>query len=103
MLDKLPKIPQPPTPSFAQIAKDKTTYLLITVVSLLWISLYFIFSSVSANDKNCLQEKNELRIELKEERKKNDNLVNAIFIKEGVIDRLSNITDSLNNNNHGKK
>ena len=99
MLDKIPK---PPTASFSQIAKDKTTYLLITVVSLLWISLYFIFSSASTNDKNCLEEKNQLRIELKDERKKSDNLINAILIKEGVIEKLTTITDSLNTKKNDK-
>jgi hypothetical protein len=86
-----------PKANFTQIVKNPFTYLLITVVSLLW---YFVYSSTGMakqNDVDCMAEKTELRLELKAERTKNDNLVNSILIKQGVIEKLTVITDSLNN------
>lgn len=85
-----------PKVTFQQIVKNPYSYLLMTVVSLLWFFVYSFIDSNKQNDTNCMQEKTELRIELKAERTKNDNLVNSILIKQGVIEKLTVITDSLN-------
>jgi len=85
----------PITMSFRNVVKNPYTYLLITVVSLLWYFVYSFTGLTSKNDTICFQEKTELRIELKEERKKNDDLINAILTKQGVIEKLTVITDSL--------
>jgi hypothetical protein len=85
--------------TFQQIVKSPYSYLLITVVSLLWFFVYSFTGLAKTNDADCAAEKVELRIELKAERTKNDNLVNSILVKQGVIDKLTTITDSLNNDN----
>jgi len=87
---------QPPSMTFQQIVKNPYTYLLITVVSLLWFFVYSFTDINKQNDADCNQEKIELRAELKTERTKNDNLINSILIKQGVIEKLTVITDSLN-------
>jgi hypothetical protein len=88
--------------SFLQIVKNPYTYLLVTVVSAMW---YFIYSNQDINNRNnadCENEKIELRTELKQERAKNDNLINNILVKNGVIEKLTVITDSLNKNQDDK-
>lgn len=88
--------------SFGQIAKNPYIYLLITVVSVMW---YFIGSNkdvATRSSADCEREKTELRADLKSERTKNDNLVNSILIKQGVIEKLTVITDSLNNKTDDK-
>ena len=87
-------IPIPMT--FQQIVKSPYTYLLVTVVSLLWFFVYSFTDINKQNDADCNAEKIELRAELKSERTKNDNLINSILIKQGVIEKLTVITDSLN-------
>ena len=88
-------IPIPTT--FKDVVKNPYTYLLITVVSLLWFFVYQTNGMAKTNDANCYKEKTELRLELKAERSKNDILVNSILIKQGVIEKLTGITDSLTN------
>jgi hypothetical protein len=87
-----PNIPM----TFNNVVKSPYTYLLITVVSLLWFFVYSFTGLTKTNDADCATEKTELRIELKQERTKNDNLVNSLLIKNGIILNLSNIADSLN-------
>jgi len=97
-------MPNTPIPtSFNQVAKNPYTYLLITVVSLLWFFVYSQKNTNQQNDKDCMIEKTELRLELKQERLKNDNLVNSILIKQGVIEKLTVITDSLNKKDDNNK
>jgi hypothetical protein len=90
-----------PTPvSFRQIVKNPIIWGYFTIVtflvSLAWYFVYNTTDITKKNDSDCQQEKLELRQELREERTKNDNLVNAILLKNGVIDKLTTITDSLN-------
>jgi hypothetical protein len=82
--------------TFSNVVKSPYTYTLITICSLLWLFVYSFFGITKKQDADCIQEKIELRSELKLERTKNDNLVNSILVKNGVIDRLESITDSLN-------
>ncbi|WP_158798077.1 hypothetical protein [Pedobacter sp. L105] len=85
------------------MVKSPLTYILITIgsflIALVWFALYQWVGVTKNNDTSCSEEKTELRIELNSERKRNDNLVNAILVKNGVIVQLSNKADSLNNNN----
>jgi len=85
--------------TFNNVVKNPYTYLLITIVSLLWFFVYSYTGLNKQNDIDCKQDNTELRIELKDERTKNDNLINSILIKQGVIEKLTGITDSLNNKN----
>jgi hypothetical protein len=93
-------LPIPTT--FKDVVRNPYTYLLITIVSLLWYFVYSFTDVTSKNDSTCFQEKTELRTELKEERKKNDDLINAILAKQGVIEKLTVITDSLNKKDDDK-
>jgi len=88
--------------SFLQIVKNPYTYLLVTVVSVMWFTLYSNKDITNKNDADCEREKTELRTELKQERTKNDNLINNILVKNGMIDKLTVITDSLNNKQDDK-
>jgi len=88
--------------SFLQIVKNPYTYLLVTVVSVMWFTLYSNKDITNKNDADCEREKKELRTELKQERTKNDNLINNILVKNGMIDKLTVITDSLNNKQDDK-
>jgi len=83
--------------TFNNVVKHPATYLLIIIVSLLWFFIYSFTGLSNDNNTTCVQEKAELRIELKAERQKNDNLINSILIKQGVIEKLTVITDSLTN------
>lgn len=83
--------------SFIQIVKNPYTYLLVTVVSVMWFFIYSNKDITNKNNADCEREKLELRTELKQERAKNDNLINNILVKNGVIEKLTVITDSLNN------
>lgn len=86
----IPNIP------FSQVVKNPAIWGYFMIVTLLVSLVWFFVTSNKENDTNCIQEKAELRIELKDERKKNDNLINSILIKQGVIEKLTVITDSLN-------
>lgn len=88
--------------SFAQIVKNPYTYLLITVVSVMWFFIYSNKDITNRNNQDCEKEKIQLRSELNKERAKNDNLINNILVKNGVIDKLTVITDSLNNKKDDK-
>jgi hypothetical protein len=88
--------------SFLQIVKNPYTYLLVTVVSVMWFFIYSNKDITNKNNADCEREKTELRTELKQERAKNDNLINNILVKNGMIDKLTVITDSLNNKQDDK-
>ena len=95
--------------SFLQIVKNPYTYLLVTVVSVMWFFIYSNKDITNRNDADCDREKAELRTELRQERNelkleraKNDNLINNILVKNGVIGKLTAITDSLNNKHDDK-
>lgn len=89
-------MPNTPIPtSFKDVVRNPFTYLLITVVSLLW---YFVYANTSTNKQqasDCTATNKELRLEVKDLRKDKDDLVNAILIKNGIIGRLTTVTDSL--------
>jgi hypothetical protein len=89
---------QTPIPiTFNDVVKNPFTYLLITIVGLLF---YFVYSNTDINKQNdadCKKDNTELRAENKELRKDKDNLVNAILVKNGIIGKLTTVTDSLNN------
>jgi cell division protein FtsL len=71
-------MPTPQIPmTFNNVAKSPYTYLLITIVSLLWYFVYNNSSINQQNDQDCKQVTTELRNQLKDERKKNDDLINT--------------------------
>jgi len=95
--------------SFLQIVKNPYTYLLVTVVSVMWFFIYSNKDMTNKDNADCETDKAELRKELRQsraetqqERAKNDNLINNILVKNGVIGKLTAITDSLNNKQDDK-
>lgn len=74
-----------PSISFNQIVKHPISYALMIIVGLL---SFFVSRYTGASDqvnKNCEAEKVELRKELALERSKNDQLITALLIKNGII------------------
>jgi len=96
--------------SFLQIVKNPYTYLLVTVVSVMWFFIYSNKDMTNKSNADCEMEKAELRKELRQSRQETqqertikDNLINNILVKNGVIEKLTVITDSLNKKNDDKR
>lgn len=82
-------------PSFSQVAKSPHTYMLIVSVGLLWFFVNKFGISSEQVNKNCEAEKKELRFEINRLTTKNDHLVEALLVKNGIIDAIKKNTDSL--------
>jgi hypothetical protein len=81
--------------SFGQIVKHPVTYMLLVAISLLWFFVYRFTGASNQVSENCEIEKTQLRTELTHERSKNDDLVKALLVKNGIIDDIKTRTDSL--------
>lgn len=89
MSTEIPKV------SFGQIVKHPVTYMLIVAVSLLWFFVYRFTGASDQVSENLRIENTQLRTELTNERSKNDDLVKALLVKNGIIDDIKTRTDSL--------
>ena len=89
-------MPNPRIPiTFIDVVRNPYTYLLITVVSLLWYFVYANTRITTKKDTDCQQTNTELRMENKKLQGDKDALYNALLVKNGVIDKLTVKTDSL--------
>jgi hypothetical protein len=89
-------MPIPTIPvSFQNVVKNPYTYLLITVVSLLWYFVYTNTNLARKQDTDCQQQVIELRADYKQALKDKDDLTTALLIKNGVITKLTVKVDSV--------
>ena len=78
-----------------EVAKHPLAYVLMVAVGVVWFFVYQFSGASSLVNKNCEQEKTQLRIELTEERKQKNDLYNALLVKNGIIEQIKKNTDSL--------
>jgi hypothetical protein len=88
--------------SFSQIVKAPITYMLMVALSLMWFFVYRFGLSSDQVNKNCEAEKMELRKELTLERADKAALINAILIKNGIIERQQQEKMMLDSNINNK-
>lgn len=91
--------------TFNDVLRSPLTYALI-VVSI--VATIFVNSFIGAKNQStddCQKEKTELRIQLaasntalSKERADKDALITSLLVKEGIINNLKVVTDSLNKN-----
>ena len=84
-----------PKASFSQIVNHPTTYMLMVVVSAAWFFVYQFTGSTKKVSENCEKEKQELRSDLAAEREEKKELVQALLVKNGIINEIQKSTDSL--------
>ena len=85
----LPQVP------FNQIAKHPVTYALVVVVALLGYVARGYTGATDQSINNCKEENNYLRQENRQLRSDKDALVQAILVKNGIINEIKKNTDSL--------
>ena len=88
--------------TFQNVVRAPLTWALLFIGGLLINQLRINNNINENNDFNCMAEKAEYRNEIKELKKKQKELVNALFIKNGIIDNSAVIIDSLNNKQNDK-
>jgi hypothetical protein len=71
--------------TFSQVVRAPVTYMLMVALSLMWFFVYQFGASSDQVNKNCEDEKMELRKELNQYRADKDALVIALLIKNGII------------------
>ena len=86
---------QIPKASFAEIVKHPVTYMLLVAVSLLWFFVYQFTGASGQGLISCEEEKLHLRTELLQTRQEKDDLVQALLVKNGIINAITKNTDSL--------
>ncbi|MXV16819.1 hypothetical protein [Hufsiella ginkgonis] len=77
--------------------------MLIIAVSLMW---FFVYKFGGASDQvniNCEAEKAQLRSDLATVRQEKDDLVQALLVKNGIINEIKRNTDSLVRNRVGNE
>ncbi|WP_207426007.1 hypothetical protein [Pedobacter sp. SYSU D00535] len=84
-----------PKASFSQIVNHPTTYMLMVAVGLLSVFVTQFLGSSKQVSENCEIEKRELRADLAKERQEKNELVQALLVKNGIINEIKRNTDSL--------
>lgn len=91
-----------PKATFNQVVKSPTTYMLIVAVSLVWVFVWMFSTSTDKVNKNCEEEKKQLRSDMvvvqrerDSERNKNEVLTTSLLVKNGIIDGIKQKTDSV--------
>ena len=87
-------------PTIQEVAKHPFAYLLIGAVSIIWFFVYQFSGASTQSNKNCEEEKAQLRLlfqeerkEKNEERKEKNELYNALLVKNGVIEIIDKTTE----------
>lgn len=78
-----------------QFIRHPISYALVIVAGLLSFFVSRYSSSQDQGLEACEGEKKELRIDLLQERKRNDDLIQALLVKNGIINEIKKTTDSL--------
>lgn len=82
-------------PTFKEIARHPLVYALLFIGSIASFFVYRYTGVANRRTDDCLEEKKELREELREVRQENTLLYRELLIKQGVIDALPDKADSL--------
>lgn len=84
-----------PKATFSQIVNHPVTYMLLVAVSAAWFFVYQFTGSTKQVSDNCEREKQELRSDLEAEREEKRELVQALLVKNDIINEIQKSTDSL--------
>lgn len=84
-----------PKATFEQVVKSPTTYLLIFMVVLVGVFVGLFSNSSDKVNRNCEDEKNQLRKDNRELTKANRELYLSILVKDGVLKEVKKEQDTI--------
>lgn len=88
-------LPQVKPTTIREVSRHPATYAMIVIASAFASVLTVLMTATSKTTDTCAEEKRELQEQLKQERQAKNDLINAVLLKQGVIDKLPEAVDSL--------